>query len=57
MAVIEDPYGSSRTKLSKALITEASKLEWRTAADLKIKYGTTLRIGTVGLPSTHLLST
>lgn len=35
-----------RTKLSKALITEASKLEWRTPADLKIKYGTTLRIGT-----------
>ncbi|KAI0067379.1 flavoprotein [Artomyces pyxidatus] len=34
-----------RTKLSKALITDASKLEWRTAADLKIKYGTTLRIG------------
>jgi hypothetical protein len=41
----------SRTKLSKALITDASKLEWRTAADLKIKYGTTLRIGTVGLSS------
>jgi NADPH-dependent 2,4-dienoyl-CoA reductase/sulfur reductase-like enzyme/nitrite reductase/ring-hydroxylating ferredoxin subunit len=36
-----------RTKLSKALITDASKLEWRTAADLKIKYGTTLRIGTI----------
>jgi len=35
-----------RTKLSKALITDASKLEWRTPADLKIKYGTTLRIGT-----------
>jgi len=46
-----------RTKLSKALITDASKLEWRTAADLKIKYGTTLRIGTVGLPSILLLST
>jgi hypothetical protein len=38
-----------RTKLSKALITDASKLEWRTPADLKIKYGTALRIGTVGL--------
>ncbi|KAH7912323.1 hypothetical protein BJ138DRAFT_1134802 [Hygrophoropsis aurantiaca] len=34
-----------RTKLSKALITDPSKIEWRTAADLKIKYGTTLRIG------------
>ncbi|KAA1467335.1 flavo protein [Dentipellis sp. KUC8613] len=34
-----------RTKLSKALITDASKLEWRSPADLKIKYGTTLRIG------------
>jgi NADPH-dependent 2,4-dienoyl-CoA reductase/sulfur reductase-like enzyme len=34
-----------RTKLSKALITDSSKLEWRTAADLKIKYGTTLRTG------------
>ncbi|KIJ14286.1 hypothetical protein PAXINDRAFT_12937 [Paxillus involutus ATCC 200175] len=34
-----------RPKLSKALITDASKLEWRTAADLKIKYGTTLRFG------------
>lgn len=43
--------------MSKELITDASKLEWRTAADLKIKYGTTLRIGTVGLPSTLLLST
>lgn len=40
-----------RTKLSKALITEASKLEWRTPADLKIKYGTTLRVGTASLPS------
>ncbi|TFL04019.1 hypothetical protein BDV98DRAFT_563426 [Pterulicium gracile] len=34
-----------RTKLSKALITDASKLEWRNAADLKIKYGVTLRTG------------
>jgi apoptosis-inducing factor 3 len=38
-------------------VTDASKLEWRTAADLKIKYGTALRIGTVGLPSIPLLST
>lgn len=34
-----------RTKLSKTLITDSSKLEYRTAADLKIKYGTTLRTG------------
>ncbi|KIK62519.1 hypothetical protein GYMLUDRAFT_41980 [Collybiopsis luxurians FD-317 M1] len=34
-----------RTKLSKALITDASQLEWRTAADLKIKYGVNLRTG------------
>jgi NADH dehydrogenase FAD-containing subunit len=33
-------YSSSqidRTKLSKALVTDPSKLEWRSAADLKIK--------------------
>ncbi|KAF5327184.1 hypothetical protein D9619_004398 [Psilocybe cf. subviscida] len=34
-----------RTKLSKALITDPAKIEWRTAADLKIKYGTNLRLG------------
>ncbi|KIJ66647.1 hypothetical protein HYDPIDRAFT_85907 [Hydnomerulius pinastri MD-312] len=34
-----------RTKLSKALITDPAKLEWRTPADLKIKYNTTLRFG------------
>ncbi|EGN99078.1 hypothetical protein SERLA73DRAFT_181877 [Serpula lacrymans var. lacrymans S7.3] len=34
-----------RTKLSKALITDPAKIQWRTAADLKIKYGTTLRTG------------
>ncbi|KAL4062236.1 hypothetical protein V8B97DRAFT_1947463 [Scleroderma yunnanense] len=34
-----------RTKLSKALITDPAKIELRTAADLKIRYGTTLRIG------------
>ncbi|EIN09781.1 hypothetical protein PUNSTDRAFT_51954 [Punctularia strigosozonata HHB-11173 SS5] len=34
-----------RTKLSKALVTDPSKLEWRSAADLKIKYGTILRTG------------
>ena len=36
-----------RTKLSKALITDVSKVEYRTAADLKIKYGTNLRTGVV----------
>ena len=36
-----------RTKLSKALITDASKVEWRTAADLRIKFGVTLRTSTV----------
>ncbi|KAG7089793.1 hypothetical protein E1B28_011444 [Marasmius oreades] len=34
-----------RTKLSKSLMTDASKLEWKTSADLKIKYGVNLRIG------------
>ncbi|KAJ6612313.1 hypothetical protein B0H10DRAFT_2223313 [Mycena sp. CBHHK59/15] len=33
-----------RTKLSKALITDASKIEYRSAADLKIKYGTNMRV-------------
>ncbi|KAF9453451.1 hypothetical protein P691DRAFT_800718 [Macrolepiota fuliginosa MF-IS2] len=34
-----------RTKLSKALITDPAKIQWKTPADLKIKYGTTLRLG------------
>ncbi|KAF8907349.1 flavoprotein [Gymnopilus junonius] len=34
-----------RTKLSKALITDPLKIEWRSAADLKIKYGTNIRLG------------
>jgi NADPH-dependent 2,4-dienoyl-CoA reductase/sulfur reductase-like enzyme len=34
-----------RTKLSKALISDASKLEWRSPSDLRIKYGVTLRAG------------
>lgn len=38
---------TDRTKLSKALITDASKIEWRTPADLKIKYNTTLRTDAV----------
>ncbi|KAF8624511.1 hypothetical protein AX15_005826 [Amanita polypyramis BW_CC] len=34
-----------RTKLSKALITNPTQIEWRTAADFKIKYGTNIRLG------------
>lgn len=39
-----------RTKLSKALITDSSKIEWKTAAELKIKYATNLRLGVVSIP-------
>ncbi|KAG9088725.1 hypothetical protein FRC06_001902 [Ceratobasidium sp. 370] len=35
-----------RTKLSKALITDPSKIEWRTAGVLKDRYGVTFRSGT-----------
>ncbi|KAI0787999.1 hypothetical protein C8Q74DRAFT_1255286 [Fomes fomentarius] len=35
-----------RTKLSKALVTDASKIEWRPAAELRSKYGVDLRTGT-----------
>lgn len=35
-----------RTKLSKALVTDASKLEWRSENELKNKYGVALRTGT-----------
>ncbi|TRM64743.1 hypothetical protein BD626DRAFT_567619 [Schizophyllum amplum] len=35
-----------RTKLSKALITDASKLEWRNASDLKLRYNANFRIST-----------
>jgi hypothetical protein len=38
-------HANIRTKLSKALITDPSKLEWRSPADLRIKYGTILRTG------------
>ncbi|KAJ7678510.1 hypothetical protein B0H17DRAFT_944488 [Mycena rosella] len=33
-----------RTKLSKALITDPSKIEYRSASDLKIKYSTNIRV-------------
>ncbi|KAI0775025.1 hypothetical protein BD413DRAFT_471840 [Trametes elegans] len=35
-----------RPVLSKALITDASKIEWRSAADLRNKYGVDFRAGT-----------
>ncbi|KAI0349718.1 hypothetical protein OH77DRAFT_1431756 [Trametes cingulata] len=35
-----------RTKLSKALVTDPSKLEWRSLADLRSKYGVDFRAGT-----------
>ncbi|KAI0661598.1 hypothetical protein C8Q70DRAFT_1051925 [Cubamyces menziesii] len=34
-----------RTKLSKALVTDPSKLEWRSLADLRSKYGVDFRSG------------
>ncbi|KAJ4480072.1 hypothetical protein J3R30DRAFT_3468054 [Lentinula aciculospora] len=44
--VSREPHAPiDRTKLSKALITDAPKLQWKTAADLKIKYGVNLRVG------------
>ncbi|KIY66532.1 flavo protein [Cylindrobasidium torrendii FP15055 ss-10] len=32
-----------RTKLSKALITDPTKVQWKTAAEMKIHYGTNIR--------------
>ncbi|KAL0572324.1 Apoptosis-inducing factor 1 [Marasmius crinis-equi] len=44
--ISKEPHAPiDRTKLSKALITDASQLEWKTPADLKIKYGVNLRVG------------
>ena len=52
--VVYPSNGECRTKLSKSLATDASKLEWRTAADLRIKFGVTLRTSTVrGSGSPH----
>lgn len=43
----KEPYAPiDRTKLSKALVTDASKLEWRSENDLKNKYGVALRTAT-----------
>ncbi len=36
----------ARTKLSKALITDASKLEWRSPSELQTKYGVVFRPST-----------
>jgi hypothetical protein len=42
-----EPYAPiDRTKLSKALITDASKLEWYSVSKLKETFGVTLRAGT-----------
>ncbi len=35
-----------RTKLSKALVTDPSKLEWRSISELRSKYNVALRTGT-----------
>ena len=51
------PNGICRPKLSKSLITDVSKVEWRTAADLRIKFGVTLRTSTVrGSPTPPIAS-
>jgi NADPH-dependent 2,4-dienoyl-CoA reductase/sulfur reductase-like enzyme/nitrite reductase/ring-hydroxylating ferredoxin subunit len=44
--ITREPHGPiDRTKLSKQLLTDVNKLEWRNPADLKIKFGVTLRTG------------
>ncbi|KAI0714432.1 hypothetical protein C8T65DRAFT_644304 [Cerioporus squamosus] len=44
--VSKEPHAPiDRTKLSKALITDASKLEWRPTAELRSKYGVDFREG------------
>ena len=48
--------GNCRTKLSKSLVTDVSKVEWRTAADLRIKFGVTLRTSTVRVSPTLLIT-
>ncbi|PCH42677.1 hypothetical protein WOLCODRAFT_163963 [Wolfiporia cocos MD-104 SS10] len=47
ITVLSKEYYSpiDRTKLSKALITDPSKIEWRSGAELKTKYGVDLRTG------------
>ena len=45
--LIQLSNGTCRPKLSKSLVTDVSKVEWRTAADLRIKFGATLRTSTV----------
>jgi len=48
--------GNCRPKLSKSLITDTSKVEWKTAADLRIKFGVTLRTSTVRGSPTPLIA-
>lgn len=47
---------SNRTKLSKALIIDPTEVVLKSPADLKIKHGTTLRLGAVCLQPSPLLS-
>jgi len=47
---------SNRTKLSKALIVDPTEIMLRSPADLKIKHGTTLRLGVVCLQPSPLCS-
>jgi apoptosis-inducing factor 3 len=44
--VIHPSTPFARTKLSKALVTDASKLQWRSPAELQSKYGVVLRTST-----------
>ena len=37
------------TKISKSLLSDPAKLEWRSPSDLKIKFNTNLRSGVVSL--------
>lgn len=51
LSICQAKVADYRTKLSKTLMSDASKLEWRTPADLRIKYGTILRVGVVSTAS------
>lgn len=44
-----DLTAHGRTKLSKALITDAKKLEWRSLTDLQTKFGVDYNEGVVRL--------
>lgn len=47
---------SNRTKISKALIIDPTEIMLQTPADLRIKHGTTLRLGVVCLRPSPLYS-